>query len=226
MAFSLDPAALIGNAIQGAIGAPILIGLPSPTAKIPNFVIGIMPEEQVQTSVALPAFQLTAGDLFMKSAIQPGEYTFRFVLSQDPMLNAEWLSTVATAVQAFSGVAGQIANFGAVLPNLSGVSSNYAVSQLSTLRNIKNGMQPVLLLNAFIPLGSVSQNNPFLSSEWYIETIDVVREEAEGGGVVEVTLKELLRKRNPSLTSPGAILTNFANETIGPGAGSSLGALI
>lgn len=218
MAFSLDPAALIGNAIQGLIGQPVIIGLPSTTAKIPNFVIGIVPEEQINMSVTLPPFQLSAGDLFLKSAVNPGSYTMKFILSQDPMLSNSQIATVATMLQQFTGILNSIANFGAVLPNLSGVSSNYAVSQLATLRTMKNNAQPILLLNAFITLGSISQNSPYLSSNWYIETVDATRMEAEGGGEVTIKLKELLTKRGTGILGNVA---NFANEIIGPGVGSA-----
>lgn len=224
MAFSLDPATFIGNQIQGLIGAPVIIGLPSPQGPVPNFVIGIIDEEHADTSINLPAFQLSAGDLFMKSSLESGTYSFNMVLSQDPMLATQWISTLATTLQALSLVTNSIANYGAVLPNLSGISANYAVSQLSTLRNIKNMSQPILLLNTFITLGSISQNNPYLSSNWYIQNISLGRQGAQGGGIVTVTLKELLVKRDPSLTA-GNLLTNFANEIIGPGVGSAFAGL-
>lgn len=221
--FSLDPAALIGSAISGVIGAPVIIGLSSSQAPIPNFVIGIIPKEEAKTSITLPAFQLAAGDLFMKSAVNGGRYTFDFIVSQDSTLNAAWLGIVSTALQGISAVGNSIANFGGVTPNLSGVTSNYAVSQITTLHNMKNNTQPILLLNSFITLGSISQKNPYLSSNWFIEDISATREEAEGGAVVSVTLKELLTKRSVSATS---LVTNFANEILGPGAGSSLANLL
>lgn len=210
LGFALDAASFIGSSLSGLIGAPIVIGLPSDQAPIPNFVIGIIPKESIKTSVSLPGFQLAAGDLFMKSAVNPGTYTFDIVITKDSSLNAAWLPMVSTALQALSGAANSIASFGSVIPNLAGVSANYAVSQITTLHKMKNNTQPILLLNSFITLGSISQSSPFLNSQWFIEDIGAMREEAEGGAVVEVTLKELLVKRNASpkgLTSFGNLLT-------------------
>lgn len=224
MAASLDPANFLGNVIEGAIGAPVVIGLSSQLAPIPNFVIGIIPQEQFNTSVSLPAFQLAAGDLFQKGAINSGTFSFKFIVSQDTTLNTSWLTTVSTALQALSGVANSIASFGSVIPNVSGITSNYAISQITTLHKMKNSFQPILLLNSFLTLGSISQSSPFLTSQWYIQDISATREMSAGGAEVDVTLKELLVKRNPAL-GLGSLITNFANEIIGPGSGSSLAAL-
>jgi hypothetical protein len=202
----------------------VVIGLPSPLAKIPNFVIGIVPQERADTSATLPAFQLANGDLFQKGAVNGGTYSFKFIVSQDTTLNSSWLTIVSTALQAVSGIANSIASYGGVLPNLTGITSNYAISQITTLQKMKNNFQPILLLNSFITLGSVSQSNPFLSSQWYINHISAVREMSEGGAEVEVSLQELLVKRDASLTGKN-IITNLANEIIGPGVGSSLAAL-
>lgn len=224
MALNLDPANFLGNVIEGAIGAPVVIGLPSSMAPIPNFVIGLIPQERTDSSATLPAFQLASGDLFQKGAVNSSSYSFKFIVTQDTTLNTSWLTIVSTALQAISGVANSIASFGGVIPNLTGITSNYAISQITTLHKMKNNFQPILLLNSFLTLGSISQSNPLLTSSWYIDHISAVREMSEGGAEVEVSLKELLSKRNTSL-GLGSLLTNFANEIIGPGAGSALAAL-
>lgn len=219
----LDPSEFIGSAIEGVIGSPILIGLPSNIAPIPNFVIGIIPEETAQGSVTLSGLQISGGDLFMKSAINGSEKIMTMALSNDTLLPEAWIQTVVNVLQIISGIGNAIGGGG--LPNISGVSNNFVTSQLSALRNIKNGNQPVMLLNSFVTFGSIGQNNNNLSSNWYIENYQIIREESEGGCIVQVKLKELLTKRE-SLLSVENFITNFANEVISPALGSSIGSLL
>jgi len=219
----LDPSTFIGSALEGVIGAPVLIGLPSNIAPIPNFVIGIIPEETAQASVTLSGLQISGGDLFMKSAINSSEKVLTMALSNDTLMPQAWIQTVANVMQILSGVGNAIGGGG--LPNISGVSNNFVTSQLSALRNIKNGNQPIMLLNSFVTLQSIGQNNNNLSSNWYIENYQIIREESEGGCIVQIKLKELLTKRE-SLLSVGNFITNFANEIVSPSLGSSIGSLL
>lgn len=219
----LDPSTFIGSALEGVIGAPILIGLPSNIAPIPNFVIGIIPEENAQGSVTLSGLQISGGDLFMKSAINGSEKILTMALSNDTLMPQQWIQTVANVLQILSGVGNAIGGGG--IPNISGVSNNFVTSQLSSLRNIKNGNQPIMLLNSFVTLQSIGQNNNNLSSNWYIENYQIIKEEAEGGCLVQIKIKELLSKRE-TLLSAGNFITNFANEIISPSLGSSIGSLL
>lgn len=223
--FTLNPAELIGKAIEGAIGAPVIIGMPSDTAPIPNFVIGIIPQEQARTSAQLSGLQITAGDLAMKSAVNPGQYTFTLPLATNADFPTEWLTTVTTVLQTVTRLANSFASFGSVIPNLSGVSGNYAAAQLSTLHAMRDGRQPITILNAGVPLGTISQSSPFLSSQWFIENIEVMREESEDGFEVSVTLKEQLKKRDAAFTA-GNLLTNLAGELVSPLAGAALGGVL
>jgi hypothetical protein len=109
MPFSLNPSDLIGNALSSEIGSPIVIGLSSPNGKIPNFVIGTIKNEKFNTSTNIPTLQLQPGNLFTKSAINAGSYYFEIVLTQDPDLKPEWLSTVATVLQQFSSIGNTLA---------------------------------------------------------------------------------------------------------------------
>jgi len=220
---NLDPMSFIGSQLEGVVGAPIIIGLPSKQAPVPNFVIGIIPEESAQASSTLSSLQMSAGDLFLKSAINGSEETISFILTQDSMLPQSWITTVTNIVQNLTGIANAIGGGG--FPNLSGVSSNYISSQLSALRNIKNGAQPVMILNSYIDFGSIGQNNNNLSSNWYIEDYKILREEAEGGCTVQIKFKELLTKRDSTL-SVKSLITNFANEILSPSAGSAIGGLL
>lgn len=219
----LDPMSFLGSQLEGLIGVPILIGLPSRIAPIPNFVLGIIPEESASGSQTLSKLQTSAGDLFLKSAVNGSEKTILLTLSQDSLFPEQWINDVATVIQNLTGVLNSIGGGGS--PNLSGVSGNYITSQISALRNIKNGNQPVMLLNSSISFGSIGQNNNNLSSNWYIESWRIVREEAEGGITVQVKFEELLTKRDSSLTA-GSIITNFGNEIISPSLGSSVASLL
>jgi len=219
----LDPVQFLGSQLEGVIGAPIIIGLPSKQSPIPNFVIGIIPEESAAASVTLSSLQMTAGDLFMKSAINGSEKTITFVMTQDSLLPYSWITQVTTVIQNITGILNAIGGGG--FPNLSGVSSNYITSQLSTLRNIKNNSQPVMLLNSFMSLGSIGQNNNNLSSNWYIEDYRIIKEESEGGCIVQIKFKELLSKRDSSL-SVKSLITNFANEIVSPSLGSSIASVL
>lgn len=219
----LDPMAFLGSQLQGVIGAPIIIGLPSKQSPVPNFVIGIIPEESASCSTTLSSLQLSGGDLFLKSALNGSEKTINLVISQDSMIPETWISTVTTVVQNLTGVLNAIGGGG--MPNLSGASGNYVTTQLSALRNIKNGTQPVMILNSGIDFGAIGQNNNNLSSNWYIENYNIIKEEADGGVVVQVKFKELLKKRE-SLLSVSGLITNIANEVVSPGFGNSLASIL
>lgn len=211
---TIDPQNLIGNAVSNLVKTSIILGLPSPIAPVPNFVLATINTESAQGSVTLPGLQLTAGDYLMKVAINPGTYSFTLILSDYDPLPAPWLTAMTTALQQLSNLANQAANFGSVLPNLSSVSANHVSSQLAVLYSMKNNAQPILILNSYITLGSLSQTNPYLQSNWYIEMINPAREEAEGGLVVDITVKELLTKRDASLTTKN-IISNIAGVVTG-----------
>jgi hypothetical protein len=90
---------------------------------------------------------------------------------------------------------------------------------------MKDRNQPLLMLNTFITLGSISQKNPNLASSWIIHDIAGGKEEAEAGSVIGVTCIEVLTKRDSSLSLKN-LLTNFGNEVVAGGAGSALGSLL
>ena len=221
MPISIDPSDLIGSAVSDIVKASIIIGMPSPVAPIPNFILATIPTEQSQSSATLPSLQLTAGDYLQKVAVNSGTYQMTIVLSDYDPLPEPWLSSVATALQQLSNVGNTIANFGSVLPNLSSVTTNFVKSQLSVLHSMKNNGQPIIIINSYINLGTLSQTSPFLQSNWYIESINVNREESEGGVLVDLSLKELLTKRDASLTA-GNILKNIAGVATAGIAGANI----
>lgn len=225
MSFSINPQSVLGSAVQGITGLPIIIGLPSPQAKVPNFVTGITTTEKARTSASLPGMQLTGGDLFMKGARNSGRYTFQFIIDSNPNVKSEKIQQISQALQQISTLANTFAFFGGVLPNVSGITSGVVGSQIATLNAMKDGFQPILALNMFMPLSSFSTTNPYLSSVWYISDIDYNKGESESGVVVEITLQELLYKRDAQ-ASFVSIATNLANELLGPGVGSAIGGLL
>jgi len=223
--FAVNPSNLLGNLSQGLTGLPIIIGLPSFQAPVPNFVIGVTTEERAQTSNTLPALQLSSGDLFLKSARNAGEYTVKMIISETPNINSRVIQQISQAMQQISTIASTFAVYGGVIPNISGISTNFAVAQVQTLNSIKDGFQPILALNLYMPLGAFSTRNPFLASQWYIKDLYFEKGEAERGVIANITLKEVLVKRDATTRLLGNIVKNLANELIGPGVGSSIAGL-
>lgn len=207
----------------GVIGLPIIIGLPSNQAPIPNFAIGVTTEENARTSMSMPGLPLSAGDLFMKSARNNGEYTFKIALSETPNVKSEQIKKISMLLQKISTVVSSFMVFGGagVLPGLGGITTNFAVAQLNALHAIKDGCQPLLMLNFYMPLETFSTNNPYLYSLWYIVGIDSPKLEAEGGMLVTVTLREQLVPRTFTLAVYN-IVKNLANEYIGGSVGSKI----
>jgi hypothetical protein len=119
-------------------------------------------------------------------------------------------------------LANSVASFGAILPNLSGLSAGYVASCLSVLNQMKNYMQPVMLLGSYIPLGVLQQTTPYLSSAWYIEEISPPHEAGKAGIALTIRLREQFVLRSSTLL--GKILT-VASETIAPNGGSNIGGL-
>ncbi len=224
--FAVNPSNLLGGLSQGLTGLPIIIGLPSFQAPRPNFVIGVTTDERATTSNTLPGLQLSGGDLFLKSARNAGEVTVKMIISETPNINSTLIQEVSQALQQISTIASTFAVYGGVIPNISGISSNFAVAQIQTLNAIKDGFQPILALNFFMPLGSFSTRNPFLTSQWYIKDLYFEKGEAERGVVANITLKEVLIKRDATSFTYKNIAKILANELIGPGVGSSIGALL
>ena len=77
---------------------------------------------------------------------------------------------------------------------------------------MKDNFQPILALNLFMPLSSFSIGNNFLTSYWYIETMDFDKAMAERGIIVRISLKELIERR--SFTSVKRTLANLATELL------------
>lgn len=214
MAFEFNPREKIGNYSQGIIGQSVIIGLPSNASAIPTFVIGTTTWEKANISSTLPGLTVTDGDLIQKAARNGGTYSFHLVISETPNLSSQQIAKVTKAVQQISNVARTLLNPApSFVPNLSGINTSYIVTQLTTLRNMKDYFQPVLALNLFMPISSLSIGSNFLNSFWYIQNLDFSKAGGGERGIeVIVTLKEVLERR--AFSSPKQILMNLATEIL------------
>ena len=213
MSFEFNPRGKLGETSQGLIEQSLIIGLPSESNPVPNFVIGTTTTENATISSTLPGMTVTDGDLVQKSARNGGKYNFQLIISEEPNVSNQQTAKVSQAVQQISNVAKTLLNPPtSFVPNLSGVNTSYIASQITALRNMKDDFQPILALNLYMPLSSFSIGNNFLTSYWYIENLSFQKGESERGFIVNVGLKELLEKR--SFTSVRRILSNLATEIL------------
>ena len=213
MAFEFNPRGKLGDTANGLITQSVIIGLPSESNPIPNYVIGTTTTENANVSSTLPGMTITDGDLVQKSARNGGKYTFKLIISETPNITNQQTAKISQAVQQISNVAKTLLNPATSgIPNLSGVNTSVIASQLTTLRNMKDNFQPILALNLYMPLSSFSIGNNFLTSYWYIENMSFDKGEAERGIQVSISLKELVERR--SFTSVKRVLANLATEIL------------
>lgn len=215
---TFNPQNQLGAASQGITGLPVIIGLPSSVDPVPHFVVGVTTRERANTSSMLTGMPITDGDLVMKSARNPGNYTFDLVLSETPATKSQQVESITRTVQQIANVASTL--FSGSSPSLSGLTAGVVASQLISLRNMKDAFQPIFALNLFTPLSALSISSSYLESTWYIESMVMQKEEAERGLIVTITLKELLSKKDFGISS---IIRNLANELLGPGVGGVVG---
>ena len=223
MAFSLDPKTLITNAVTSLVNSAVIIGMPTQGAPVPLFCLCEFPEETIHGSVALPGALTQAGEMKTRSVIQPSTVDLSLAIAEHDSKNPDIFKTVQTALTAIAVLINQIASYGAILPNLSGLTSGYVASQISSLFQIKNNMQPVMLLSTYFSLGVLQQQTPYLSSSWYIEEIEAGHEGGKDGVIVKIKLKEQFTPRNVSTLA--GMASAIAGETISPLAGQAVGGL-
>jgi hypothetical protein len=137
--------------------------------------------------------------------------------------NSDVFKTVQVALTAIASVINSLASYGSILPNLSNIQSGYVASQISSLNQIKNNMQPVMILSNYFSLGAIQQATPYLSSAWYIEDMEASHDGGKDGTIIKIGLKEQFTPRNLSTLS-GAV-SAIAGEVISPMAGRIVGGL-
>lgn len=223
MAFSLDPSQLISNALTSLVNSAIIIGMPTKEVPIPRFILCEITDERAQGLVRLPGVATQAGELKSRAVVGASMYSFTAVLSDFSDNQSSEFKAVQTALSAVGNVVGQIATFGSILPNLSGLTTGYVSSQISTLTQIKNNMQPVLIMGAYFSLGVLQQTTPFLLSKWYLQDFDAPHAPGKGGVVIQLTLKEQFEPRDTSLLKGG--LKALLGEIVSPLAGQVAGLL-
>ena len=223
MAFSLNPATLITNAVTSLVNSAVLIGMPTQGAPVPLFCLCEFPEETIHGGVTLPGALTQAGEMKTRSVIQPSSIDLSLAIVEHDSKNPEIFKTVQVALTAIAVLINEIASYGAILPNLTGLTTGYVASQISSLFQIKNNMQPVMVLSSYFSLGILQQNTSYLSSSWFIEEIEAMHEGGKDGTIIKLKLKEQFTPRNASTLQGQA--SAIAGELISPLAGLAVGGL-
>jgi len=221
--FSLDPSRFLGQSIANSLGAQIIVGLPNDNSPIPQIVLGFLQEENGESSVSIATRTIPQGSIFQKVAKNPGFFDFNFIISANDFQVQNLLPVLSTSLSAISGLSNQFASFGAIVPNFSGITGDFVLSQINTLNSIMDNAQPVLLLNSYLSLQSLSQKSAWLESFWLISNIKPAHKNSEGGVIVQISLEEVLRA-NPQNFGK-SLVTNIGNAVLGPGVGSSVASL-
>jgi len=221
----LDPAKIAGNAINNLVGTQIIIGLPSPLAPFPNVALGSITGERANTSAALPGLPTSQGDLNKIVAVNSSNMPLSFIISGNNPQMELWIGIVSTIYTLTAALSAQFLNYGSIIPNLSALTLDFVNAQINALKSMQDGGQPIILLNSFITLNAIAQKSPFLSSIWLLSDLSFSHEGAADSVFCEISVEEKLIKRNPYF-SFGNLLTNFANEILGAGAGSVVSAVL
>lgn len=223
MAFTLNPATLVTDAITSLVNSAVIIGMPCQGAPVPLFCLCEVPEETMRASATLPGALTQAGEMKTRSVIQPSTVDLSLAISEHDGKNPDIFKTVQTALTAIAVLINSIASYGAILPNLSALTAGYVASQISSLVQMKNNMQPIMILSNYFSLGVLQQGTPYLSSAWYIEEIEASHEGGKDGTLIKIRIKEQFTPRNV-FTLAGKV-SAIAGETISPLAGAAVGGL-
>jgi hypothetical protein len=225
MAVSINISDLISGAVTNLFDSAVIIGLPvGLDAPAPTFCLCEIPGERGRASARLPGNLTQAGEFRARTVIEASTMELDIVLSDIPASkNQNIFRAIQIVLNNAALVTNSIATFGAILPNLSGASVGYVASCLSVLNQMKNYMQPIMILGSYIPLGVLQQTTPYLSSSWYIEEISPPHEAGQAGVALTLKLREQFTIR--TITKLGAVLT-VASETVAPNKGASIGGLL
>ena len=224
MAFSfntLNIPGMISGAITSFAQSAIIIGLPTADAPVPVFCLCEIPNERAHASVRLPGNLTQAGEFKARTVIEASTIDLDIILSDIPMTrDLSMYRVIQSTLNAVALVSNSLASFGAVLPNLSGLSVGYVASCISILNQIKNFMKPVMILGSYIPLGVLQQTTPYLSSAWYIEEISPPHEAGQAGVAMTIRLREQFSQRS---TSGACAVFSVASEVAAPNGGVIIG---
>lgn len=223
MAISIDIASMISGAVTNLFNSALIVGMPTLQTPVPVFCMCEIPEENARASARLPGNLTQAGEMRARLCIEASTIELTLVFSDIPETADQSIFRAIQVVLADAALlTNSLATFGAVLPNLSGLTFGYVASCLSVLNQIKNYMMPVLILGSYIPLGTIQQTTPYLSSAWYIEEINIPHDAGVAGVKVNIKLREQFTQRNTSVL--GSVLA-IATEVTLPNGGSNMGGL-
>jgi hypothetical protein len=224
MAFTLDIASLISGAVTNLFQSALIVGMPDFTnTYVPVFAMCEIPREDARASVRLPGNLTQAGEMRARTVIEASTIELDLVFSDFPeSADQSIFRSIQVVLANAAAVTNSLASYGAITPNLSGITSGYVASCLSVLNQIKNYMMPVVILGSYIPLGTIQQTTPYLSSSWYIEEIGVPHDAGIAGVKVTIKLREQFKQRNTSLV--GSLIA-VATEVAAPNGGSSIGGM-
>lgn len=212
MAISLNIAGMISGAVTDFVDSAIIIGLPTSDAPVPTFCLCEIPNERAHASARLPGNLTQAGEFRARTVIEASTIELDIILSDIPSSRDQRIYRIIQA--ALNGVAlitNSFASFGAVLPNLSGLSVGYVASCISILNQMKNFMKPVMILGSYLPLGVLQQTTPYLKSSWYIEEISPPHVAGEAGVAMTIRLREQFTMRDLSVVGAvSAVATTVA----------------
>jgi len=221
--FNVDPSALIAESVTSLVNSAVVVGMPTEGAPTPLFCLCEIPEETMRAGAILPGALTQAGEMKTRSVIQPSTLELRLAMSEHDGKNSDVFKIVQVALANIANIINSFANYGAILPNLSGLTSGYIASQISSLVQMKNNMMPIMVLSNYFSLGVLQQNTSYLYSQWFIEDIESIHEGGKDGVVIGIRLKEQFTPRNAS-TLAGAAAA-LAGEIISPIAGATIGAI-
>jgi len=223
VAVSIDISKIISGAVTSFIDSAIIIGLPTTDAPAATFVLCEIPNERARASVRLPGNLTQAGEFKARTVIEASTIELDIILSDIPASRDQsTFRAIQTALNGVALVTNSLASFGAVLPNLSGLSVGYVASCISILNQIKNFMKPVMILGSYIPLGVLQQTTPYLSSAWYIEEISPPHEAGQAGVAMTIRLREQFSQRS---TSGAGAVFSVASEVAAPNGGVIIGGM-
>jgi hypothetical protein len=224
MAFTLDIASLISGAVTNLFQSALIVGMPDFTnTYVPVFAMCEIPREDAHASVRLPGNLTQAGEMRARTVIEASTIELDLVFSDFPeSADQSIFRSIQVVLANAAAITNSLASYGAITPNLSGITSGYVASCLSVLNQIKNYMMPVVILGSYIPLGTIQQTTPYLSSSWYIEEIGVPHDAGIAGVKVTIKLREQFKQRSTSLV--GSLIA-VATEVVAPNGGSSIGGM-
>jgi hypothetical protein len=224
MAISINIAGMVSGAVTQFADSAVIIGLPTSDAPIPTFILCEIPNERAHASARLPGHLTQAGEFKARTVIEASTIELDIVLSDIPASRDQSIyRIIQAALNSVALVTNSLASFGAVLPNLSGLSVGYVASCISILNQMKNFMKPIMILGSYLPLGVLQQTTPYLKSEWFIERIDPPHAAGEAGVAMTIQLREQFSARSTSVV--GAVSAVATAVAVPNGGSKKIGSL-